>query len=431
MDHAFDVGDCQLSPIIFDDAEMCDPAVRAGNVVLGDEPSDELPDVNCQEVEASKVGTEGGESLSAAIVAAYKVDEVDDGTVVADLAVGLSNSESVGIPEMDLSLDVAETVIDGRSQPTEEENLDDTLPVESENVEKVILPPKVRVYMDDFVFTEYLQILVNLNTSYLRWDKAREEFLVYFYIFFKRCNIVYKTHSLVQPTMQERHEIDKLYEVIREKIMKSRDFPFTWKRQVWILFCEILLEPTRYYTKMIALMRGLARALNLDTSKPLFKTGPPSPAQVNRKCFPQMDTLVCETDECSDSETIKECELGEDTLTFEEAGDCYQESRPVSTGGVDEYLSGDGLNTSDYGSRSTFLKKTSGETGSIARRNLFGYMNPTSASDDVSFPPLEEDNTTDTPPSEGGLPPKRKVKRVTFADQLVTGYYVFEIDCEE
>ncbi|VDL77752.1 unnamed protein product [Nippostrongylus brasiliensis] len=215
---------------------MCDPAVRAGNVVLGDEPSDELPDVNCQEVEASKVGTEGGESLSAAIVAAYKVDEVDDGTVVADLAVGLSNSESVGIPEMDLSLDVAETVIDGRSQPTEEENLDDTLPVESENVEKVILPPKVRVYMDDFVFTEYLQILVNLNTSYLRWDKAREEFLVYFYIFFKRCNIVYKTHSLVQPTMQERHEIDKLYEVIREKIVKSRDFPFTWKRQVWILW---------------------------------------------------------------------------------------------------------------------------------------------------------------------------------------------------
>ncbi|VDP44410.1 unnamed protein product [Heligmosomoides polygyrus] len=115
--------------------------------------------------------------------------------------------------------------------------------------------------LHDIVFADYLESIARGGPSVMTWDEVSLEFPAFFKEFFNRAARHYNRFTSFKVDLEQDSEVRLIFRFILDKVETFNDFPFTWKR-----ICEIIIEPRRYYDKMISLMRGLQRVINVETT---------------------------------------------------------------------------------------------------------------------------------------------------------------------
>ncbi|KAK5982047.1 hypothetical protein GCK32_012479, partial [Trichostrongylus colubriformis] len=147
------------------------------------------------------------------------------------------------------------------------------------------LSPEPDLTVEDVMYFEYMENVASVGSSYLPWDEVSRDFPAFFERFFNRTCRYYDRFTIFPTDLSPNSENRCIYKFIIEKVQKFDDFPFTWRR-----FCEILINPTRYYKRMISLMRGLERVINVESTISLNSESKAKDAE-EEECIQHLESL--------------------------------------------------------------------------------------------------------------------------------------------
>ncbi|KAK6759734.1 hypothetical protein RB195_021353 [Necator americanus] len=118
-------------------------------------------------------------------------------------------------------------------------------------------------------FFDYLMDVVDTGKSSMTWEDAKPAFLEYFKDAFYTLGTYFRRFNREECDMSEGSEVMDIYRFICQKVENFDNFPFTFRR-----LCELLVDPTRCYTKFPRYMRALRKVVDIEST-----IGPPNIAK--------------------------------------------------------------------------------------------------------------------------------------------------------
>ncbi|VDM74533.1 unnamed protein product [Strongylus vulgaris] len=117
-------------------------------------------------------------------------------------------------------------------------------------------------------FFDFLIEVAQTGKSVIPWEDVQPAFFEYLqdalYVYEEN----FREINHEENDMSEGSENWRIYHFIQEKMRNFDNFPFTFRR-----LCELLVDPTRWYTKFPTFMRALERVVNVEATIPTCTSG--------------------------------------------------------------------------------------------------------------------------------------------------------------